>query len=71
MDAGFDYTCTLKEVVEAITSKGFDKKLNITNDCCYSGGWCHEAKILLDSSNKTLLVNPDGDERVKEKNARI
>ena len=65
MDAGYDYTCALKEIVDAITAKGFDKKLNITNDCCYSGGWCYEAKRLVDESNK---VKANGDD---ENNAKI
>lgn len=42
-DAWIDFTCTLQEIVEAIIKNGYDQKLNITNDCCYSGGWCQAA----------------------------
>lgn len=44
-----DYTCSLKEVIEILQSKGYNRKLNITTDCCYSGNWCHKAKELVDS----------------------
>ena len=53
-DATFDYTCELREIVEALTKNGYDKKLNITNDCCYSGGWCHAAKKLVDEKKVPL-----------------
>lgn len=53
-NAGYDYTCTLQEIVTTITSSGYDKKLNITNDCCYSGGWCHKAKEIVDDKTKPI-----------------
>ena len=48
-EGSIDYTCSLMEVVNLLSSKGYKKKLNITTDCCYSGVWCHKAKELVDN----------------------
>tara|TARA_B110000285_G_C14912338_1_gene508556 strand:- start:133 stop:315 length:183 start_codon:yes stop_codon:yes gene_type:complete len=42
-----DYTCSLEDVVQTLSSKEYNKKLNITTDCCYSGNWCYKAKELV------------------------